>query len=234
MSETESGESAVPHQDYEAVATTKVCPRCSVQSSSASSFCPHCGAPFDRKVGGPRSRRTLLVVAAIALLVLIGGGVGLFLKIQGDNEAQASRETAAQQSALAEAAASEAAKTAAAEAEQAAADAAAEAAADAKRIQDAADERERGVRAEMIVQLEAAIQASAEESVADGLLTGPILRTLCTPVGGGSTDDLTTITGAFSRNAVTEENPDDGTYSGYPYSATIEWDTGSLQWSFGE
>jgi len=154
------------------------------------------------------------------------------LKIQGDNQAEASREAAAQESARAEAEATQAAETAAEEAAQAAADAAAKAAADAKRIQDAADERERDARSEMIVALESTIQADAEERVTEGTLDGPILRTSCTPVGGGSADDLTALTGAFDCIAVIEEKAD-GSASGYRFSATIQWDTGSLQWRLG-
>ncbi len=51
-------------------------------------------------------------------------------------------------------------------------------------------------------------------------LTGPILSASCTPLGGGSADDLTSLTGTFECIAVNKENVD-GTSSGYRFSATI-------------
>lgn len=95
----------------------------------------------------------------------------------------------------------------------------------------AADSAERAQRADLVTALEASIVEDAKESVTDGLLDGPILSGMCTATGGGSTDDLTSLTGTFECIAVTEEDGDQ--YRGYSYSATIDWTDGSYSWRLG-
>ena len=210
------------------VPPTKVCPRCSVQSATDGAFCPHCGASFEQSA--PPTRRRMLLIAIACVVVIAAVAVGLVLKMQSDREAEASRAADAQATVLAEALASaeaQAEEEAAAAAEQAADEAAA-----AARAQEEADERERAARALIVASLEASIQEDAEGRVAEGVLDGPILRTSCTPIGGGSADDLTAITGNFECIAVNEERAD-GSASGYRFTATIEWGASSYQWRLG-
>ena len=72
----------------------------------------------------------------------------------------------------------------------------------------------------------------AQKREAEGRLTGPFSRSSCTPLGGGSIDDLTAKTGTFECIAVNKKD-DDGTESGYVFSATVNWDTGEYQWRLG-
>lgn len=229
MSDGEGLEPPGPLDDATDRPPTKVCPSCSVQSITEGSFCPHCGASFVREGSNRGRSRRLLIIAVVAVLVCAGGVAG-FLKLQSDRDAETAA-AATQQEALEEAAA-QAAASAAAEAEEEAAEVAAEQAAEAAREQAAADERERARRADIVIALEESIQEDAEERVSAGELEGPILRTSCTPVGGGSVDDLTAITGNFECIAVNEEDAD-GTASGWRFTATIEWAAASYQWRLG-
>lgn len=193
----------------------KVCAKCSVQSQTAGNFCPNCGAAFVRKRGGLRiNRRIALIVAAVVLIA--GGGTWAAVAVQHANQ------VAAEEKAAAAAAAAEKKRQ-----EEAAAAAEAEAA-----RQEAADDAERELRKLSVKSMEASIQKDAKSRVTDGTLTGPIKRTECTPLGGGSTDDLTAITGTFECIAVNEERKD-GSASGYVFSATMNWDEGSYSWHLG-
>ncbi len=148
----------------------------------------------------------------MVLLLLVGG----VLKIRHDH---AAASAAARVEAREKAAAEEAANKQQ-EAEQA------------KAEQDASDAAERTQRESLIKDMQKSITKDAKKSVADDILDGPILYTQCTPLGGGSSDDLTAITGTFSCLAATKEHGD-GTISGYSYSATANWDDLSYSWHLG-
>lgn len=159
-----------------------------------------------------RSKRgPLLAAAIVAVCVLILGGAAVAWKIVGDQQAAAAQ---------AERAASE---QAAAEAHQTAKEKAAE----------RADDAERNLRAEMVPEIEASIKTMAAEHIADELIDGPILSVDCSPVGGGSTDDLTETTTVFECFVANEENAD-GTFRGYYYNATMNWNTGSYTYGYGQ
>lgn len=140
------------------------------------------------------------------------------------------RQRFARAAAAAEKRADEAAAAKQREAE-AAAEAEAEAAA-AKEAQESEDDAERLYRVLVVTSLEESILEDAKDRVKEGTLTGPILEASCTPVAGGSTDDLTALTGSYDCIAVNEEN-DDGSASGYRFSATTNWDDGSYSWQLG-
>jgi len=73
----------------------KVCPRCSVQSQTAGSFCPHCAASYMGGTG-PRSKISRrIVIAAVAALVVVGSATGLAVKVSHDNEVTSQRVAAA-------------------------------------------------------------------------------------------------------------------------------------------
>lgn len=184
---------------------TRTCRRCSTTTSVPGDFCPSCGTSFVRRSRRP-SRRTVIVATVVAVLVG-AGAAGLLVKQHAD-----------QQTADRAAAASERLDR------QRAGDAAA--------AQVEADAAERSARADLVEALQDEVTKDAKEKVDDDLLEGPILYSSCTATGGGSTDDLTALTGTFECLAVNEENAD-GTASGYRYSGTADWGSGSYTWRLG-
>ncbi|WP_168916188.1 DUF2510 domain-containing protein [Microcella flavibacter] len=165
-------------------------------------------------------KSVLIGLSALGAVALIAGIVGVSMNVAADAEAGAKAEAAA----LAEAEA------------QAEADAEAEIAADEAReaelAQEAADERERESRSATIPEIEAAIVGMANGHMADGIIDGPVLDAVCSPTGGGSTDDLTEQTTVFDCFVSSEDNGD-GTFSGYGYNATMNWSTGSYTFGLG-
>ena len=187
---------------------TKVCPSCSVQSETEGAFCPSCGSAYDRSRS--RSRRSLKLIGIVvaAVLILGGGATAVALTVGHNNE------VAAQQKAAARATAAKEKADAAASAQQ------------------AADDAKRALREAGVTEVETSITKDAQGRVAAGTLDGPITKTSCTPLGGGSTDDLTALTTTFTCIAINKENTD-GTEEGYSFSATKNWDSGSYTWHLG-
>lgn len=170
-------------------------------------------APSPRK-----SRRAPLLIAAIIVGVLVlGGGAAVVWKVVDDSQVAAAEEAAA---AKAEA-------DAKAE-EKAEADAEARAAA----AQETQDKGARQMRADSVTEIEEAVWKMADGHVADGVVEGPIIGVDCSPVNGGSTDDLTEQTTVFECFVSRVDNGD-GTMSGYTYNATMNWSTGSYTYGLG-
>lgn len=207
--ELESG--TVEGEDHAPVAPLKVCSRCSVQTQTSGAFCPECGAPY----AGRRSRKKAVITVMLAVLLVVAA-TGTVLVVRHNNQVHAEARAA---EAASEAAAALAKQKAAADA----------AAAQTKLANDTA---EREVRASTVKALEASIVKDAKTYVKSGVLTGPILAASCTPLGGGSVDDLTALTGTFECIAVNKKSAD-GTESGYRYSATINWTDSSYTWHLG-
>ena len=207
-------------------ALIKICPKCSVQNRTIGKFCPNCGASYDaRRLSSRVNKRALLIIAA-ALIVMIGG-VGVVLNIQHTNQVNA--EQAAATAAFEAEKKREAEATAAIEAQK---KREADAAAKATAAKKAADDLKGELRKEIVTALEGSVLKDAQERVTTGVLTGPISLASCTPLGGGSSDDLTAITGTFECIAVNKTNPD-GSSSGYRFSATVNWNDGSYTWHLG-
>lgn len=186
--------------------TTRICRKCSVQTDAAGAYCPSCGTPFVRKSRRPTRRAVILAVVVTVLLA----GAGTALAVKRSNDA-ANRTDAA------------AATERAAERE-------------ATRLSDlqaAEDDDERESRSRLVEELEKNVSKYAKKLVKDGLIEGPIKYASCTATGGGSTDDLTALTGTFECLAVNKEN-DDGTASGYSFAGTTEWATGEMTWKLGD
>lgn len=197
---------------------TKVCPKCSVQTQTAGNFCPHCGAAYAGQRKIPKlSKRVIL--NAVGVLIIAIAGVAIALTIQHNNQVNSEKVAAA--------AAADAQKER--EAEEARASAAASASAAA---QEEADSAERLKRTAIVTALEESVLKDAKSLVDKGVLDGPITRASCTPLGGGSTDDLTAITGTFECIAVNKTEAD-GSESGYRFSATINWNEASYSWHLG-
>lgn len=201
---------------------TRICPKCSVQNQTFGKFCPNCGASYDApRLSAKVNKRALLIIAAALIVMILG--VGVVLNIQHTNQVNAEQAAAA--------AAFEAEKKREAEAaaeKKREADAAAKATAAKK----AADDLKRKLRKEIVTALEGSVLKDAQERVTTGVLTGPITVASCTPLGGGSSDDLTAITGTFQCIAVNKTNPD-GSSSGYRFSATVNWNDASYTWHLG-
>ena len=194
---------------------SKVCRKCSVQSLTIGGYCPSCGTPYvaRRRFAGVNKR---LVAIAAAVLIIVAAGIAISFNIQHANQVNAEKAAAAS----------------AAEAEnkrQAEATRASQAAAAAK---EAADSTKRAQRKLIVTSLEDSIKKDAESRVAKGVLEGPITRASCTPLGGGSSDDLTAITGTFQCIAVNKTEAD-GSSSGYRFSATVNWNDASYSWHLG-
>lgn len=166
-------------------------------------------APKKRRVG-----RWLAIAGAVAVLLgLIGGGIAW-------KSANDARVTAAEAAAAEE-------KAAAEEREQQEREDAAAAAAQERR-----DEGERSARRASVTEIEASVKTMAEGHAADDVIDGPIIDVSCSPVGGGSTDDLTEQTTVFACFVANVDNGD-GTMSGYKYNATMNWSSGSFTYGLG-
>lgn len=187
---------------------TKVCRKCSVQTTTSGNFCPQCGASYIRRTRV--SRKVALI--GLAILLVVGAGAAGTLKVQNDREVRLEKVAAEKE--LAE-------KKEAQERERRAASAKA-----------AADAAERTRRLGLVASLEESVLKDAREKATEGLLEGGFTEAVCTPLGGGSSDDLTAITGEFECIAVNKKNAD-GSSSGYAFSATINYDDDSWTWKLG-
>jgi len=72
----------------------------------------------------------------------------------------------------------------------------------------------------------------AETHVEDGLLDGPIIEVVCSPVPGSSVGDLSAETTEFEC-FVANHNNQDGSRGGEKYNATVNWVTGSYTYGWG-
>lgn len=164
-----------------------------------------------------RSSRRSWAWAAVAAIVLIGLAVGIgYFLVSERNRAQTESEAAA--SVQAE--------------EEASARAAEEAAEEARQAQEREDEQEREFRQRAVSEIEDSIATMAEGHSSDGIIDGPVLDVVCSPVAGGSLEDLTEQTTVFDCFVATEEN-ENGTWSGHSYHATMNWNTEQFTYGFG-
>jgi hypothetical protein len=155
----------------------------------------------------------LIVGAGVLLLGLVGGGLAW-------KSAQDSHVAA-----VAAAAASE--KAANQSREQQQREAAAASAAKASQ-----DDAERARRRAAVTEIESSVKTMAQKHASTGVIQGPVISVTCSPVAGGSTDDLTQQTTVFKCFVANKDNGD-GTMSGYNYNATMNWSTGSFTYGFG-
>ena len=156
---------------------------------------------------GNRKRRMWIAISIAVVMVLALAGGGIAWKSAHDAQVVA-------------------------EAEEAAAKVEADREAAATAAQKRADDVERAARASAVDGIEASVKAMAEGHASDGVIDGPILEASCSPLGGGSTDDLTESTTVFKCFVANKDNGD-GTMSGYTYNATMNWSTGSYTYGLG-
>lgn len=81
-------------------------------------------------------------------------------------------------------------------------------------------------------EMQESITTWALKLVGDGTLDGPILRTSCTPVGGGS-ENLAEVTVKYDCLAIDKDNAD-GSSTGYRVHATMDFNTGEYTWGLGD
>ena len=187
--------------------------------------------PAPESPAGVKNRRPRFLVAAlVALLLVTLATAGVVVK--GNYDAQQAALAAAEEARVREAKAAQEAK----EQEEAAVrqkEAEERAAQAAQEQQEALDGAERELRREMVKDIEASIKKMAKKHVKEGLIRGPVLKVSCDPVAGGSIDNLADQTTVF-QCFVANKDHGDGTMSGYYYNATMNWDTGSYTYGFGE
>jgi hypothetical protein len=170
------------------------------------------------------SRRAKLAVFALLALLLLGGaGTAVALKVKHDNDVKAERDRKAAEAARIAEERQDAEDAAAAERKRER---------EAQEAQEALDEIELEGRRDLERSLRKSIMKDAREQVTLGLLDGPVLKTVCDPVGGGR-DDLSSRTGKYECLAVTEIDESDGTSRGYSYHATINYKEYSWTWGLG-
>jgi len=170
---------------------------------------PEPGSDADGTSETERWFRKRMVVVTLLVVVLAAVGGTVTWKINHD------AQVAAQASALEEAAKREAERIEAERAEQEAADAA-----------------ERASRALSVTNIEASIEEMALEHVNKGMFDGPVLSVTCSPVNGGSTDNLNETTTVFECFVGTED-VGGGRMRGYKYHATMNWSSGEFTYGFG-
>jgi hypothetical protein len=106
-------------------------------------------------------------------------------------------------------------------------------AADKAAAKKAKDDAERASRTLEVDEIQTSVKTMAKKHASEGVIDGPILSVSCSPVNGGSTDDLTQQTTVFEC-FVADKNNSDGTQSGYFYNATMNWTSGSYTYGLGK
>jgi hypothetical protein len=174
--------------------------------------------PVPRTKWTPQRRKRALIEGATVVIILglLAGGIAL--KGAGDRQVAAAKIAKIHT-----------AERLAATEKKNAADAA-DAAAEAQRVK---DDAERTARTAEVTGIEASVKTLAEKDVTDKLLVGPILSVKCSPVGSGSTSDLTQLTSVFECFAANKDNGD-GTQSGYTFHANMNWSDGSYTYGLGK
>ncbi len=202
MSTTEPAEPDAP---------VRVCRKCSTQAQASGDFCPHCGARYSKK---RRSRKARFLIFGLPLLLLLaGGGIAAGLIIHHNNQVAAKKRAAAQAAAR-KAAAARAAKAAQQRLKRQQA-----------KVTQALANAQRTI---LVSGLQNAVKKDAEKDVADGLLTGPIIKVQCQPA---TSADATASIANYTCIAAKSETG--GTLDGYRFSASIDTQTGSYSWHLG-
>ncbi|MFD6881469.1 DUF2510 domain-containing protein [Rhodococcus sp. NPDC060084] len=155
-------------------------------------------------------RHPIGVMLAVLLVTVIGVSVAVRLSRDADNRADvAAAQLSASESSAARAAAAE------------------------KADRERREDSERAMRRLSITHVENSIREMATGHANSSIIDGPVLSVSCSPVAGGSVDDLLAQTTVLECFAATEENPN-GSKRGYKYHATMNWETETFTYGFGE
>ena len=166
---------------------------------------PAAVAASSTEEAGRGPKKPVLIASVVAAVILVVAGVGFFIwKSNHDTEMQNAAVAASSSKAAADAA-------------------------DAARRD---IEAKRAERAAFVKEIEGTIKTLAEKQSSEGAFEGPVLSASCSPVNGGSTDDLTAKTTVFEC-FVANKNNDDGSQSGVKYHATANWDAKDYTYGFG-
>lgn len=176
--------------------------------------------PAPEPVGKPRSKRSRwpLIVAALIVVAGLAGGLLLLKSVRAEREATQQLVAELQEQQQVE----EDERVKAEQDEQ-----------DEANRQQEKDQREIDRRKKAVERIEADVAEMAEEHIADGLIEGEVLYVTCTPVAGGSVEDLMDKTGTLECFVATEK-VDAQRDRGYDYHATMNWDTGQYTYGFGK
>lgn len=84
-----------------------------------------------------------------------------------------------------------------------------------------------------VQQIESSVSDLAKKHIREGVLSGKVLETNCTPISGYSLDNLDQSSTTFDCFVATKDNGD-GTRSGFSYTAVMDWDSGSYTYKLGD
>jgi type II secretory pathway pseudopilin PulG len=157
------------------------------------------------------TRKNLIIALLIGGLIAVGSVAAVTISTRAAEETRLAAAAAAEE----QLAADEAKKAAAAEA-----------------AQNRKDTAERALRATTVTEIEDSVKQMAQTHADDGVIDGPILDSTCSPVSGGSTDDLTETTTVFECFVGTEDIGN-GQMRGYTYNATMNWTSGQYTYALG-
>lgn len=210
----------------------KKCVACAEEILEEAILCKHCNVRQDDETfqtkadSSPKSRNSGFpkLVALVVGLAAIAGIAFYFLIIQPSEISRIEEQASAKASQEAQSSA---------EASQKAAEQRAE---EAREREEERLENERKLeldyRLEAVSEIEESVGELAEEHIEDGVIDGDLIEVNCTPVSGFDLENLEQSSTTFECFAGTEDNGD-GTVSGYTYTATMNWTTGSYTYRLG-
>jgi hypothetical protein len=80
--------------------------------------------------------------------------------------------------------------------------------------------------------IQPAVQTMAEKHLAEGVIDGSVISVRCSEASGEKINDLSLRTMVLECFVSTADNGD-GTFSGYYYNASVDWDTGRFSYGLG-
>ncbi len=210
--------------DSDTQTQSRVCRRCSTIAQAPGEFCPQCGARYTSRQRFSRRTRWIMLAGAFIALLAAGGATAAVV-IHHEHVVTARKRALAARRATAKAAAARAQREAREQTQRISENEA--------KAAEQAEHREVVQRESLEHALETAITKEARERVGDvpgGTPEATVYKTECVHASGGSSQELNgSATGTFTCVAVTNEPPG-STYTGYGYTGTIDFQTGTYTW----